>query len=102
MTSSNPPQSAAVQKGEARGDDVHVPDNFVEHILKSSKPRPPITLGNILGEINWLNFAILTVTPALAIYGACTTTLRWETAVWASVYYFVTGLGALAVPAAFL
>jgi fatty-acid desaturase len=73
--------------------DMNIPDNYVEYTLKNTKPKPPITWSNLLSELNYLSLAILTITPSIAIYGLCTTKLRWETAAWAVVYYFITGLG---------
>lgn len=74
-------------------EDANIPDNYVSWALKNQKQLPPITWGNLLQNINWLSTTILTVTPALAIYGAMHTKLRWETAVWSVVWYFITGLG---------
>ncbi|KAI0034196.1 delta 9-fatty acid desaturase protein [Vararia minispora EC-137] len=73
--------------------DLQAQDNFVEHILKNTTSRPPITFSNVLSEINYLNLIILTAIPALSVYGACTTELRWETTVWSMLYYLITGLG---------
>ncbi|PBK77537.1 delta 9-fatty acid desaturase protein [Armillaria solidipes] len=73
--------------------DLNIPDNYVQHTLTTTKPLPPITLSNILNEINWLSFIILTSTPIMGVIGAYYTSLRWETAIWAVVYYFITGLG---------
>ncbi|KAJ7637044.1 delta 9-fatty acid desaturase protein [Roridomyces roridus] len=68
-------------------------DNYVSHTLKTTKPLPPITWSNLLNELNWLNVAILTVTPTVSFVGAYYTKLRWETALFAVAYYFFTGLG---------
>ncbi|KZV76659.1 delta9-fatty acid desaturase [Peniophora sp. CONT] len=73
--------------------DLHVPDNYVEHTLKTQKAKPPVTLNNILSELEWISFAVLTVTPSLAIYGMFTTKWCWQTALWSVIYYFITGLG---------
>ncbi|KAK0506400.1 delta 9-fatty acid desaturase protein [Armillaria luteobubalina] len=73
--------------------DLYIPDNYVQHTLTTTKPLPPITLSNIFNEINWLSFTILTSTPIMGVIGACYTKLRWETAIWATVYYFITTLG---------
>jgi stearoyl-CoA desaturase (delta-9 desaturase) len=74
--------------------DLNLPDNYVAHTLRNQKALPPITWNNWWKEINTLTFAILTLTPAIAIYGAFTVKLQWQTAVWSVVYYFITGLGA--------
>ncbi|KAH9996219.1 delta 9-fatty acid desaturase protein [Russula vinacea] len=59
--------------------DINIPDNYVDYTLKN--------------ELNYLSLAILTITPSIALYGAFTTKLRWETAIFATVYYFLTGFG---------
>lgn len=68
-------------------------DNYVAYTLKSTKPLPPITWSNLYNEINWLSFYILTVPPLVGLVGLFTVKLHWATAVWAVVYYFMTGLG---------
>jgi stearoyl-CoA desaturase (Delta-9 desaturase) len=74
-------------------DDHDVPNNYVSHTLKTQKALPPITWDNFLTELNWLNVGILTLTPFVGAIGAFTTKLRWETALFAVLYYYVTGLG---------
>lgn len=73
--------------------DMHIPDNFIQHTLKNSKSLPPVTWNNWWKELNYLSVAILTISPSISIYGALTTKLRWETAAFATFYYFFTGLG---------
>jgi stearoyl-CoA desaturase (Delta-9 desaturase) len=73
--------------------DINIPDNYVDYTLKNVKPLPPVTWSNWWKELNYLSLAILTITPTIALYGAFTTKLRWETAVFATVYYFLTGFG---------
>jgi hypothetical protein len=73
--------------------DMHIPDDYVGYALRNSKPLPPITWRNWWKELNYLSVAILTISPSIAIYGALTTKLRWETAALATFYYFFTGLG---------
>jgi stearoyl-CoA desaturase (delta-9 desaturase) len=68
-------------------------ENFVSHTLKTTKPLPPITWDNFWTELNWLNVAILTLTPVASIIGAYHTKLRWETALFSAFYYYYTGLG---------
>ena len=75
--------------------DIDIPDNYVSWTIKNQKARPPITWDNWWKELNYLSLTILTVTPAIAIYGAMTVPLRWQTAVFSVFYYFVTGLGEL-------
>ncbi|KZV94644.1 delta 9-fatty acid desaturase protein [Exidia glandulosa HHB12029] len=67
--------------------------NYVEHVLESTPALPPITWANWYREINWLSLSILTIAPAIAVYGCLTTSLRLKTAFWSFVYYYVTGFG---------
>ena len=73
--------------------DLNIPDNYVAHTLRTTKPRPPVTWENWYNELNYLSLAILTITPAIAFSGLYFVKLRWETAAFAIFYYFVTGLG---------
>ena len=73
--------------------DINIPDNYVDHTLKNTKPLPPVTWSNWWKELNYLSLAILTITPAVALYGSFTTKLRWETGIFAVMYYFITGWG---------
>lgn len=74
-------------------DDSAVPLNYVEHTLRTTKALPPVTLKTLYREINWLNATILLVTPLMALYGVVYVRMRWETMLWAVVYYYFTGLG---------
>ena len=73
--------------------DLNIPDNYVDYTLKNTRPLPPVTWNNWWKELNYLSLAILTIAPSISLYGAYTTKLRWETAIFAIFYYFVTGLG---------
>ncbi|KAF8271839.1 delta 9-fatty acid desaturase [Lactarius quietus] len=73
--------------------DINLPDNYVDYTLKNTKPLPPVTWNNWWKELNYLSLAILTITPAISLYGSLTTKLRLETAVFAVIYYFITGWG---------
>lgn len=82
----SPPQSSrVVQAPEA------VPENYVEHFLKTVPPLPPITRQNFLSNVEWVSLFALTLTPALGIYGAFTTPLVWRTGLFSVFWYFVTG-----------
>jgi stearoyl-CoA desaturase (Delta-9 desaturase) len=70
-----------------------VPENYVAYTLRTSKPLPPVTWQNFWTELNWLNVVILSITPALTIYGLYTTKVVWKTALFSVFYYFATGLG---------
>ena len=73
--------------------DLCIPDNYVEHTLKTTKALPPFSWKNILNDLNWLNVAILILTPIISTIGACFTKLRWETFLFSILYYYITGLG---------
>lgn len=73
--------------------DANIPDNYVSYTLKHQKALPPVTWENLLENLNWLHVGILGLTPLLGFTGAYYTHLRWETALWAVVYYYMTGLG---------
>lgn len=65
--------------------------NYVRRTLAKEKPLPPITWRNVHKNINWISFLALTIVPVLAFYGAATTPLKWQTALWSVIYYFYTG-----------
>ncbi|OCH87786.1 delta9-fatty acid desaturase [Obba rivulosa] len=73
--------------------DINIPDNYVAWTLKNQKALPPITWENLWNELNYLSLAILTITPSIAIWGACTHKLCWQTLLFSVFYYYVTGLG---------
>ncbi|TBU23654.1 delta 9-fatty acid desaturase protein [Dichomitus squalens] len=87
------PPAASKGVKEEEPADANIPDNYVSWTIKNQKPRPPISWDNWWKELNYLTISILTITPAIAIYGAFNVPLRWETAVFSVFYYFVTGLG---------
>ncbi|TFK47579.1 delta 9-fatty acid desaturase protein [Heliocybe sulcata] len=87
---SNPVKSL---KADPEPIDLHIPDNYVQHTLKTQKELPPISWNNWWRELQYLTVAILTITPSLAIYGMFTTKFRWQTALFSVFYYYVTGLG---------
>ena len=82
-----------VEDPEQTPADANIPDNYVSYTLKHQKPLPPVTWENLLQNLNWLHVGILGLTPLLGFAGAYYTRLRWETAVWAVIYYYITGLG---------
>lgn len=90
-----PPQSPPPAKHleTEEPSDLHIPDNYVQHTLATVPPLPPVKFKDILSELQWVSCLALTVTPALAIYGAFTTQLKWQTALFSVFWYFVTGLG---------
>ncbi|KAL4402231.1 stearoyl-CoA 9-desaturase [Malassezia pachydermatis] len=70
-----------------------VRNSFVQRTLASQKVLPPFRWSNILNELQWISFLVLTITPALAIYGLFTVHIQRNTLIWAIVYYYMTGLG---------
>ncbi|KAI0058133.1 delta9-fatty acid desaturase [Artomyces pyxidatus] len=70
-----------------------VQDNYVSYILKTTKPRPPVTASNWWRELSYLNIIVIGFPHVVALHGIFTTRLRWETATFAIAYYFFTGLG---------
>jgi stearoyl-CoA desaturase (delta-9 desaturase) len=73
--------------------DLNIPDNYVEHTLKTTKALPPFRWENLITDLNWLNVAILIFTPIFGLIGAYFTKLRWETFLFSILYYYITGLG---------
>ncbi|PWN88654.1 hypothetical protein FA10DRAFT_268818 [Acaromyces ingoldii] len=73
--------------------DGDIPDDYVTRTLEREPALPPVQMKNILGEIQWVSFTILTVTPLLALYGIFTTHLSMKTFAWSVFYYFFSGLG---------
>ena len=47
----------------------------------------------LLHRVRWFNLAVLTITPALGVYGAFTTPLRTPTLLWSVAYYVISMLG---------
>lgn len=86
-----PPQSPPPGERSSEPADLHIPDNYVQHTLTTVPPLPPIQFKNILNELQWISVLAITITPTIAIWGAMHTTLKWQTAVFAVFWYFVTG-----------
>ncbi|KUJ14433.1 uncharacterized protein LY89DRAFT_686905 [Mollisia scopiformis] len=45
------------------------------------------------GDIDWVNVTFVAIIPLVGFIVAFSTPLLWKTAVWAFIYYFLTGLG---------
>lgn len=76
---------------------------------KSHDPRKPhitdmpITKSNWYKHINWLNVTLIVAIPLYGSIQAFWVSLQWRTALFAVVYYFMTGLGITAgKPASYL
>lgn len=76
---------------EVRRDEIE--DNYIQQALSKPPVLPPFQWRHLHKELQWISFLVLTVTPALGIYGCFTTPVVWQTAVWTVVYYFFSGLG---------
>ncbi|KDQ17913.1 hypothetical protein BOTBODRAFT_543546 [Botryobasidium botryosum FD-172 SS1] len=48
---------------------------------------------NFLASVHWEHFVFIASTPLITLYGAFTTALCWQTALFSVFYYFFTGLG---------
>ncbi|KAI9833560.1 MAG: stearoyl-CoA 9-desaturase [Phylliscum demangeonii] len=53
----------------------------------------PMTRHNWYQHVNWLNVLFIAGVPLYGCVQAFWTPLRWQTAIWAVLYYFMTGLG---------
>ena len=53
----------------------------------------PITRANWYKHVNWLNVTLIVGIPVYGCVQAFWTPLRWQTALFAVAYYFMTGLG---------
>lgn len=53
----------------------------------------PMTWQNWYKHVNWLNVTFIGGIPLIGCIAAAFTPLKWQTALWAVVYYFFTGLG---------
>lgn len=93
LWSSSHPRPLPYHDPTTINDDGAVPRR--DNCLKHQKPLLPVTWDNVLKNLNWLYVGILGLTPLLGFIGACYTHLRWETAIWAVTYYYMTGLGSL-------
>ena len=52
-----------------------------------------MTKANWYKHVNWLNVTLIVGIPIYGLIQAWWVPLRWQTAVWAVAYYFMTGLG---------
>jgi stearoyl-CoA desaturase (delta-9 desaturase) len=78
--------SSMASKSEPNRNSKH--DARKPHITET-----PITWQNWYQHVNWLNVYFIGGIPLIGCIAAAFTPLRWQTALWAVVYYFFTGLG---------
>lgn len=93
--------TAPASKGKKAAN--YVPPDIVEYHDEEVPYCGMLYSGSIIGDafkdmpllqrLDWLHVPLLVSTPLIALYGLATVPLRWETALWSVVYYFVTGLG---------
>jgi stearoyl-CoA desaturase (delta-9 desaturase) len=53
----------------------------------------PMTWSNWHKHIAWVNVTFVALIPLFGLIMTYSTPLLWKTAVWALIYYFMTGLG---------
>ena len=53
----------------------------------------PITKQNWHKHVHWLNVTLIVGVPIAGIIQSAWTPVYWQTAAWAFIYYFATGLG---------
>lgn len=63
------------------------PEDFKGLLGDAFEERP------LLARLNWLHVPLLTVTPALALFGVFTADFVWQTYAFAVFYYFFSGFG---------
>ncbi|KAF9522719.1 delta 9-fatty acid desaturase protein [Crepidotus variabilis] len=91
--SRNIAKAAKAVKDETIPEDINIPDNYVQHTIKTQKALPPFQWSNWRNEFDWLNVVILCITPFAGFFGAYYTPLLWQTFLFSIFWYFVTGLG---------
>lgn len=83
------------------------PEKVTGSMAKSSEPNrsrtydpkkphiteQPITKKNWYKHVNWLNVTLIVGIPIYGCIQAWWTPVRWQTAIFAIAYYFMTGLG---------
>lgn len=98
------PKSGAVKASTTKAKAAnYVPPDIVEYHDEDVPYCGMLYNGSIIGDafkdrpllnrLDWLHVPLLVSTPLIALYGLWTVPLRWETALWSVIYYFMTGLG---------
>lgn len=64
--------------------------------MTSEPKKIPLSERPIWQQINWPQTILLVLTPAIALYGICTTPLQAKTLIWAMVYMVTAALGTTA------
>ncbi|KAI1961447.1 stearoyl-CoA 9-desaturase [Ophidiomyces ophidiicola] len=61
--------------------------------VKSHITDTPMTLSNWYQHVNWLNVVLILAVPLYGCYQAFYTPLQLKTAIWTTMYYYMTGIG---------
>lgn len=93
MSSAGPPVENSSNTTKDIPEDLNIPDNYVQHTLKTQEALPDFQWSHWRTELNWLNVIILCLSPVIGLIGAYVTPLRPETLIFSVFWYFVTGLG---------
>ncbi|KAJ3075271.1 hypothetical protein HDU98_008748 [Podochytrium sp. JEL0797] len=80
------PRSRRNAKSKSAAKDIAAPDQATSSTTSTFS-------GFSFKDIAWENAVVLTVTPVIAVIGACVTPLESKTLAWSVAYYFFTGLG---------
>jgi stearoyl-CoA desaturase (delta-9 desaturase) len=67
--------------------------NKKHHLKKPHITDEVMTMRNWYKHINWLNITLVIGVPIYGIIQAYWVPLHYKTAIWAVVYYFMSGLG---------
>jgi stearoyl-CoA desaturase (delta-9 desaturase) len=77
-----------INRRKHEDEDCDKPEKVKMHISEK-----PFTKSNWHKHINWMNTTIIAIIPFLGFCSAPFVRLTGKTALWAFVYYFITGLG---------
>lgn len=87
------PPSFASQAPSSMAKASETPRSTRSESSKLHITETPITKANWYKHVNWLNVFFIIGIPLMGCVTAFWTPLQWKTAVFAVVYYFMTGLG---------
>ena len=68
-------------------------NNYVARTLLTEPELPPVTWSNWYKEVNWPQATLLCLEPFIALYGLLTTGFMWQTVLFTTIWYFLTGFG---------
>ena len=101
------PSSQPVAGEQAIKDEYTSPEKKQSSMARPSEPNrsssyspkkphvteTPITKANFYKHVNWLNVSLIVGVPIYGLVQAYWVPLKWQTAMFAVVYYFMTGFG---------